>query len=79
MEYGEWISRMYPEAKNKREGREEGDLATKTVTFQVTEDCSLACKYCYQINKSKRRLSFDIAKLMVDKMLSGEAGFRDYM
>lgn len=39
------------------------------VTFQVTENCNLACSYCYQINKSPKRMSFDIAKRGVDLML----------
>ena len=32
----------------------------KTVTFQITENCNLACTYCYQINKSKLHGSFCI-------------------
>ena len=41
-------------------------LSTRVVTFQVTEDCSLNCTYCYQINKSKKRLSLDTAKKFID-------------
>ena len=28
-----------------------------TITFQVTEDCCMACTYCYQHNKSKNQLA----------------------
>ena len=42
----------------------------KTVTFQVTENCNLACTYCYQINKSTKVMSFDIAKKFVDLLIA---------
>lgn len=52
---------------------------TRTVTFQVTDGCNLACKYCYQINKGKRAMSFETAKKFVDLVLSGEKGFHNYI
>lgn len=42
------------------------DLPTRVVTFQVTEDCSLNCTYCYQINKSKKKMSLETAKKFID-------------
>lgn len=44
----------------------EKDLSTRVVTFQVTEDCSLNCTYCYQKNKSKKKLNFETAKKFID-------------
>ena len=41
----------------------------KTITFQVTDDCNLRCTYCYQINKGKRVMSFEIAKQFVDMLI----------
>lgn len=41
----------------------------KTVTFQVTEDCNLACTYCYQINKAKNTMPFEIAKKFIDLLI----------
>lgn len=38
----------------------------KTFTFQITEDCNLRCSYCYQINKSKKVMPFEIAKKAID-------------
>ena len=38
----------------------------KNLTFQVTEDCNLRCTYCYQINKSKKSMSFETAKKAID-------------
>lgn len=47
--------------------------ASKTITFIVTKDCQLACKYCYLVGKnSKERMSFEIAKKAVDYILSHE-------
>lgn len=44
---------------------------SKTITFVVTKDCQLACKYCYLVGKnSKERMSWDIAKEAVDFVLS---------
>ncbi len=42
----------------------------KDVTFIVTEDCQLRCKYCYLVGKSTaRRMGFDIARRTVDYLL----------
>ena len=45
------------------------------ITFQVTEDCCMACTYCYQHNKSPNKMSFDIAKITIDKLLNDEFEF----
>ncbi len=46
---------------------------TKEITFIVTKDCQLACKYCYLVGKnSKERMSFDVAKKAIDYILSHE-------
>ncbi len=42
----------------------------KTVTFIVTKDCQLACRYCYLVGKNKvGRMDFEIAKKAVDYLL----------
>lgn len=52
------------------------DISTKHITFIVTKDCQLACKYCYLVGKnSKERMSFEIAKLAIDYILSHESYF----
>lgn len=46
---------------------------SKSVTFIVTKDCQLACKYCYLVGKnSKERMSWDIAKKTIDYILDCE-------
>ena len=47
----------------------------KTVTFQVTEDCNLCCTYCYQTNKTKNVMPFDIAKKFIDMLI--EDSYKD--
>lgn len=42
----------------------------QSITFIVTKDCQLACKYCYLVGKnSKERMSLDIAKKAIDYVL----------
>lgn len=51
--------------------REDGvRVLTRTVTFQVTEDCNLACTYCYQVHKTQKAMSWETAKKAVDMLLS---------
>lgn len=50
----------------------------KSITFIVTKDCQLACKYCYLVGKnSKERMSWDIAKQAIDYILSHECDFKE--
>lgn len=52
--------------------------AAKNITFIVTKDCQLACKYCYLVGKNdKERMSFDIAKKAVDYILSEREMFNE--
>lgn len=46
--------------------RSEGQFITRNVTFQVTDDCPMACTYCYQGHKGHRIMSFETAKKCVD-------------
>ena len=75
-QYSERLSRLYPEL-HEPVGTEK--ILTQTVTFQVTDDCNLACKYCYQTHKGKKKMSFDTAKKMIDLLLTGEKGMGDYI
>ena len=42
------------------------------VTFQVTEDCCMACTYCYQHYKTNHKMDFNTAKILIDKILQEE-------
>jgi uncharacterized protein len=48
----------------------------KSITFIVTKDCQLACRYCYLIGKNdKERMPWEIAKRAIDYILSHESDF----
>lgn len=48
----------------------------KNITFIVTKDCQLACKYCYLVGKNeKEKMSFSVAQQAIDYILSRESEF----
>ena len=56
-----------PENRDWKDGR------CKDITFIVTKDCQLACKYCYLVGKNGgERMSWDVACRAVDFILSQE-------
>lgn len=77
--FTDFIAKCYPDASEGSATMGPDRILTRTVTFQVTDKCNLACTYCYQINKSVRRMKFEDAKLFIDKLLSGEDGFSEYV
>jgi radical SAM peptide maturase (CXXX-repeat target family) len=75
-QYQDWLCKLIA-AKDTMEGKpqsfdENSDIKgtlIKTITFQVTDSCNLQCTYCYQINKGKRVMSFDVAKKFIDLLI----------
>lgn len=60
--------------KDKDKGWQTG--MAKNITFIVTKDCQLACKYCYLVGKNvKERMSWETAKAFIDYVLSHENDF----
>ena len=54
------------------------DGIAKNITFIVTKDCQLACKYCYLVGKNeKERMSWNVAKAAIDYILDNEQDFRE--
>ncbi len=54
------------------------DGIPKTITFCVTEDCNLACKYCYMTGKNSfKKMTFETAKKVVDHLLSERETFNE--
>ena len=50
------------------------DGVAKSITFIVTKDCQLACKYCYLVGKNtKERMTWDVAKQAIDYILDHES------
>lgn len=51
---------------------------TKNITFIVTKDCQLACKYCYLVGKNeKERMRWHTAKRAIDYILNREEEFKE--
>lgn len=76
--YTDLIAKLYPKPVDP-DAKGKDRILSRTVTFQVTDKCNLACTYCYQINKGTRRMTMDDAKLFIDKLLTGEDGFKEYI
>lgn len=54
------------------------DGVSKNITFIVTKDCQLACKYCYLVGKNeKERMSWDVAKKAIDYILGNPDIFNE--
>ena len=52
--------------------------SSKSITFIVTKDCQLACKYCYLVGKNeKERMPWEVAKQAIDYILSHEEDMRE--
>jgi radical SAM peptide maturase (CXXX-repeat target family)/CXXX repeat peptide maturase len=54
------------------------DGMPKSITFCVTEDCNLACKYCYMTGKNRfKKMNFETAKKVVDYILIDKENFKE--
>ena len=50
----------------------------KNITFIVTKDCQLACKYCYLVGKNtKECMPWEVAKQAIDYILDHEKDFKE--
>ncbi|MGV8135993.1 MAG: radical SAM peptide maturase, CXXX-repeat target family [Mangrovibacterium sp.] len=50
----------------------------KTITFIVTEDCQLRCKYCYVVGKnSYNKMSFELAQKAIEYILNNKDIFSE--
>lgn len=62
----------------KREQRSWQEGMAKNITFIVTKDCQLACKYCYLVGKnSKERMPWEVAKQAIDYILDHENDMKE--
>ena len=44
------------------------ELNTDRFTIMTTKECNLRCKYCYEKNKTARRMSIETAKDIVSQL-----------
>ncbi len=54
---------------------------SQQLTFVVTQDCNLRCKYCYMVKNDKNTMSFDVAKETIDYFIDNKETLfiRDYI
>lgn len=76
-QFQDMIGRLYPELITDKEDKKK--VLSRTVTFQVTDKCNLACTYCYQINKGERRMKFEDAKKLIDMLLESDERLAGYI
>lgn len=69
-EYGDSLNRYFYEENNK---------FTRNITFQVTDDCNLCCSYCYQHNKGHHKMPFEVAKKLIDEILTNDKSTNNYV
>lgn len=66
------------ESKIKEPNVQWQEGVSKNITFIVTKDCQLACKYCYLVGKnSNERMSWEVATRAIDYILSKEYEFAE--
>ena len=65
-EWGAYLSRLYRYDIPREEIFKNKGLITRSITFQVTDDCPCACTYCYQGHKGHQMMSKETAKKAVD-------------
>lgn len=75
--FSEYMHRLYPEC-------ESGVLRIngthcKDITFQVTDDCNMACTYCYQHDKGHHTMPFETGKHFIDMFLDDDVRIKNYI
>ena len=50
------------------------DRDTIEILLVVTERCNLTCRYCYEFNKTGKRMNFETAKRIIDHELEAVEG-----
>ena len=50
--YADYLCALYPEESTKMLPEE---FLVRDITFQVTDDCPMACTYCYQGHKGQKK------------------------
>lgn len=78
-EYSNMVSSIIPSLNKITNNKFKNNGKVRYITIQVTEACNLACSYCYQINKSPARLSYNTAKKFIDLLLTDDESINPYI
>ena len=57
------LEKVYPEKIEQK-------LKGYSITIQITEDCCMSCTYCYQHHKTHNKMTWETAKVFIDKLLN---------
>ncbi len=77
-QYSDSLARFYGVDDNIATKGHSTDYLAKETTFQVTENCNMACTYCYQHNKKPNVMTFDIAKTYLDMLFDNDPKISSY-
>lgn len=75
--FDESLYKLFPPT-NPQPIRFNGDHV-RDITFQVTEDCNFRCTYCYQHEKKRNSMTFDVGKRFIDMILADDERSNKYM
>lgn len=73
--YSDSLNELYQDNKTSKINI----ISTPVVTFQITEDCNLKCKYCYQTNKTHSVMSLETAKKFIDLLITNDDNTKQYI
>lgn len=77
LEYGEQTIRLFPELYSAKEGPNGERVMARTVTFQVTDDCNLMCKYCVSAGTKILLDNYDLKNIEDIKVGDSVLGFEE--
>ena len=63
--------KMFPELTSCNKN-DNNDMIVKNITFVTNETCNLRCTYCYEVHKSKKMMTREIAKQAIDAIFDKE-------
>ena len=75
--YVDQLSRLYPE--DNPQALHINDTRAKDITLQVTDACNMACTYCYQHNKGRHSMPFEVGKAFFDMLLDADERTNEYI
>ena len=75
-QYSDQIARLYPSKKVKTDDGQR--ILTQSITFQVTDDCNLACSYCLSGDTKIRMADYSLKSIKDIQLGDKVLGFEEY-
>ena len=77
--FQEQLNRLFPNNVVSLNERGLNRYGVKDITIQVTEDCNLRCTYCYQHDKTSKKLNIEDGKKFIDLILASDERSSKYI